>query len=290
MHSKGGDAIMNGAYICPKCGEILEQKGKSLVCSQRHTYDIAGSGYVNLLLSQQMNAKLPGDNKLMVNARKNFLSKGYYSILAEKLCETVRKYTPENGLILDAGCGEGYYTVNAAKSVPNAFIMGTDISKTAVMAASKRAKAENAENILFSVSSVFHMPIKSESCDIVTTVFAPYCGEEFIRVLKSGGILIMVIPSERHLWELKEAVYDKPYLNEVKDYSLDGFEIRDNIKVCGKIQLDSKEDIQSLFSMTPYYYKTSREGHKRLDELESLSTRIEFEILIYEKKKPVSLS
>lgn len=275
---------MKFPYICPKCGEELEKNGGSLVCPSRHTYDIARSGYVNLLLPQQMNAKLPGDNKLMVAARKNFLGKGYYGILADKFCEVLKRYTPENGTVLDAGCGEGYYTVNAAKALPGAFISGTDISKTAADAAAKRAKSENADNILFSVSSVFHMPVKSGSCDVVTSLFAPYCGEEFLRVLKPEGVFIMVIPSERHLWELKEAVYDEPYLNEVKNYALDGFTLKENIKVNGEIRLDSKEDIQNLFSMTPYYYKTGEEGHKRLEALEKLTTEIGFEILVYGSK------
>lgn len=275
---------MRFPYICPKCGEKLEKNGGSLVCPSSHTYDIARSGYVNLLLPQQMNAKLPGDNKLMVDARKNFLGKGYYGILADKFCETVKKYASKGCTVLDAGCGEGYYTVSAAKALPDAFISGTDISKTAADAAAKRAKSENAENVFFSVSSVFHMPVKSGSCDVVTSLFAPYCGEEFLRVLKPDGVLIMVIPSERHLWELKEAVYDEPYLNEVKDYALEGFELKENIEVTGEIRLKSKEDIQNLFSMTPYYYKTGEEGHKRLEALEELTTEIGFEILVYGKR------
>ncbi|MGN0552631.1 MAG: methyltransferase domain-containing protein [Oscillospiraceae bacterium] len=270
-------------YICPKCGEPLHRESGSFKCVSNHVYDTARSGYVNLLLVQQMNTKLPGDNKLMVNARKSFLSKGYYDILIDAFSDCVKKYSKDGGTVLDAGCGEGIYTVSAAKKAPKMFFMGTDISKTAADAAAKRAKAEGVSNILFSVSSVFHLPVKSGSCDMLTTLFAPWCGEEFLRVLKPDGTLIMVIPGERHLWQLKAAIYDDPYLNEPKDTEPDGFSLLEKIPIKSKIMLDNNTDIQNLFSMTPYYYKTSEEGHRKVEALEKLETEIEFEILIYKK-------
>lgn len=272
------------SHICPKCGERLFHRDMSLYCKNNHVYDISRSGYVNLLLAQQMNTKLPGDNKLMVNARKSFLSKGYYDVLIESFTECVKKYAKNGSLILDAGCGEGIYTVSAARKVPKAFFMGTDISKTAADAAAKRAKAENVSNVLFSVSSVFHLPVESGSCDMVTTLFAPWCGEEFQRVLKKDGILIMVIPDERHLWQLKEAIYDEPYLNEPSQEIPNGFSLLERLTVHSEITLDNNEDIQNLFSMTPYYYKTGEEGHKRVQALQNLTTEIGFEIIIYCKE------
>ena len=105
---KRKDIDMNG-FICPVCGKSLEIKEKSYVCENRHSFDISSKGYVNLLLSGQMNAKLPGDNKMMVNARTEFLSKGYYSHLAQAVCDAVCVHF-HGGVLLDAGCGEGYYT------------------------------------------------------------------------------------------------------------------------------------------------------------------------------------
>lgn len=273
---------MSNGFICPKCGEILAKNGNSLKCPKNHCYDLAASGYVNLLLSDMMNSKLPGDNKLMVNARRSFLSKGYYKPLADAFAETVRKYVENDCTVLDAGCGEGYYTGIIAERLASygksADIFGIDISKNAVNAAAKRYKG-----ISFATASIFHLPFGDGSCDILATLFAPYCGEEFLRVLKKGGIMVMAIPGERHLWGLKKAVYDKPYLNEVKDYTLDGFEFVGTEKLDYAISLDNSEDIRSLFSMTPYYYKTSEEGHKRLEALVSLDTEVSFEILTYRK-------
>ena len=94
---------------------------------------------------------------------------------------------------------------------------------------------------------------------------------------------IMVIPLENHLWELKCAAYDTPYKNEVSDTYLDGFDFTDRIDVKYKFDLNSGEDISSLFKMTPYYYKTGVKEQKRVEELEKLSVSAEFGILVYRK-------
>ncbi len=270
-------------YICPVCKNSLELQNRSLKCENNHTYDLAKSGYVNLLLSSQMNSKLPGDNKMMVNSRRDFLDKGYYSVLMKALCNTMLKNAHNGDVILDCGCGEGYYTDNikctlSENSIDTNFY-GIDISKIAADAAAKRNK-----DIFYAAASVFHIPLADNSCDIMMSVFAPYSHDEFTRILKNNGIMILVIPSERHLYELKAAVYDKPYLNEVKEYAIDGFELLDCEKIKDTINLSSNEDIKNLFTMTPYYYKTSADDQAKLDALETLDTEISFEILTYKKK------
>lgn len=268
------------ALICPKCGEELSKTERTYTCPNRHSYDEAASGYVNLLLCEQMNTKLPGDNKLMVNSRRDFLNKGYYEPLALKLCEAAKKYTSDGGTLLDAGCGEGYYTHFMARNLdPKIKIMGTDISKTAVNAAAKRFKGD----ALLFVSSIFHLPVKDGCADTLTTLFAPFCREEYSRVLKKGGVMIMVIPSKRHLFGLKEAIYDEPYENEVKDFDIDGFSLVEHIPVRETITLSSGDDIAALFMMTPYYYKTGRKEQERLAALTELTTEIGFEVLCYRK-------
>ena len=279
--------MKSNIYLCPKCSEELADNGKSMACGNGHSYDIAASGYVNLLLSGQKNAKLPGDNALMVNARKNFLDRGYYADLRERLAETVCRYF-SGGALFDAGCGEGYYTIYAAEKLKSGgedfCICGADISKTAVNCAAKRFKGFG-DNVRLSVASVFHLPVKSSSCAMLTTLFAPYCAEEYSRVLEKNGIMIVVIPSERHLFGLKKAVYDKPYLNEVKPFELDYFELAEHIHLDNEITLSCGEDIKNLFTMTPYYYKTGVKEQERLSILETLTTETAFDILVYRKKE-----
>ena len=133
------------------------------------------------------------------------------------------------------------------------------------------------------MASVFHLPVLDGACDAVVSIFAPYCGEEFLRVLKPGGVFVMAIPAAKHLWELKTAVYDQPYENEVKDYALDGFRFLEKREAKREIHLDSAEEIRSLFGMTPYAYRTGAKERERLQALNSLDVRAEFEVLVYQK-------
>ena len=114
-------------------------------------------------------------------------------------------------------------------------------------------------------------------------LFAPYDGKEFSRVLKTGGLLVRAFPAERHLWELKCAVYDTPYENEIDTMELDGFESVSKKCITFPLSLTKNEEIDALFKMTPYYYKTSREGQARLATLENLQTHAEFYLVIYKK-------
>lgn len=267
-------------FCCPVCGEKLEISGRSHVCRKGHCFDISKSGYVNLLLSKHQGKTIHGDNKLMLRGRRNFLEKGYYAPLCDKICEAVLKYAEKGAVLLDAGCGEGYYTANVAaaldeRNIP-AEMYGIDISKDAVELAAKRKTG-----VKFAAASVFHIPVISGGCDILLTMFAPYCGEEYLRVLKKGGTMIMAIPSREHLWELKQAVYDTPYKNEVKPYGLDGFEFLGSERVTFRMIMNSADDIRSLFAMTPYSYRTGQRDRERLMALEALETTADFEVLTY---------
>lgn len=279
---------MKTNLICPVCKKELTaaENQNSLLCENKHCFDFAKSGYINLLLSNKMNSKIPGDNKLMVTKRSDFLSKGYYSTLLKAVCEQVAIEAEQlnPALLADVGCGEGYYTGGIHDSLRllgyKTRIVGIDISKFAAELASKRARRMS-QYITYAVASAFDLPFADNSCDILTELFAPYNGTEFHRVLKPDGRMILVIPAKKHLIEFKSAIYDKPYENEVKPYELDGFKLIRSEYVSDRIVLGSNEDIQNLFTMTPYYYKTSASDAKKLNEIEQLETAIDFEILVY---------
>ncbi len=261
-------------FICPICKETLTGE-RSLKCSNGHCFDRAKSGYINLLSGKGGNH---GDPKEMVLARKSFLDKGYYKPLCEIIAKTAAEITPSDGVLLDCGCGECYYTDKIAKLLPEAHVMGIDVSKDAVNYGCKRNKALD-----LAVASVYAVPMADSFVDTAVSVFAPCATEEFLRVLKPEGHLIMAIGAENHLWSLKKAVYDTPYKNEISDYSMDGFEFIGKKELKYSIELSNAEDIKNLFSMTPYYHKTSQSDIAKLDKLTSLTTEIEFEVLIYKK-------
>jgi 23S rRNA (guanine745-N1)-methyltransferase len=268
-------------FICPVCGKALELRDRSYICPEAHCFDVSKSGYVNLLMSQKSGNH--GDDKLMVKARRDFLEKGYYDALRDKITETVKKYASDGSVILDAGCGECYYTSHFCDCLAQAGIssevLAVDISKNALAAAKSRSK-----EIKKAVASIFHLPVADSSCDIIVNVFAPFCREEFLRVLKPDGIYIQIIPLEEHLWELKNIVYEKPYKNEVGAYVIEGFELAKASELRRKVILKETADIRNLFMMTPYYYRTSEKDFQKLLTVSSLKVSTEFAVLAFRKK------
>lgn len=257
--------------ICPVCGAKTFDLGSSIRCFSGHSFDKAKEGYVNLLL-KNASGKRHGDDRLMVEARKRFLDKGYYL----PLCEKISDILGSGNIVLDSGCGEGYYTSYFAQ---NNTLLGIDISKDAVKSAAKRCK-----NATFAVASTAQLPVADNSLDAVVNIFAPDSPTEFLRVLKSGGRLITAGPLENHLFELKQAVYDKPYKNPPLETEKSGFEIKSTNEVKYKIMLETNEDIEALFKMTPYYYKTSATDQEKLKALTKLTVSLEFVVTEYVKK------
>ena len=242
----------------------------SLKCFGSHSFDKAKEGYVNLLL-KNASGKRHGDDKLMVAARKSFLDKGYYAPLREKIGDVLGS----GNITLDSGCGEGYYTSYFAE---NNTLFGIDISKDAVKAAAKRNKKAT-----FAVASIAQIPLADASVDAVLNIFAPDSPKEFLRILKNGGRLITAQPLENHLLELKQAIYENPYKNPPLGLQKEGFEIKSANEVKYKITLESSEDIDALFKMTPYYYKTSAADQQKLEKLNSLTVSLEFVVTEYLK-------
>ena len=270
-------------FICPVCKESLADCTSLYKCANNHCFDKSKFGYVNLLQSQKSSAKRHGDDRLMIRARRDFLDKGYYGFLRDELCVISLKYLNNADFIADAGCGECYYSSKIYEELKNngsdAVFFGIDISKDALEFAFKRKCG-----FPTAVASVFSLPFADNSLDAVFNVFAPEADGEFYRVLKGGGFFIEVIPLENHLFELKKEIYDNPYLNEVPEALLQGFELAEEIKIRKEIALDNNEDIQNLFKMTPYYYKTGIEDQKKIDSLQSLNVQAEFGIRIYRKE------
>lgn len=265
-------------FMCPVCKCELHSDGKTYTCENNHSFDVSKDGYVNLLMSQQSSAKRHGDDKLMVRSRRDFLNKGYYKSLCDALCECIKLTVKNDGVIIDVGCGEGYYT-DAVRNSFGGKIFGIDISKDALRYASKSMK--NAE---FAVASAFSLPFKDESADCLINIFAPSAYDDFYRVLKNDGCLIKAVPLENHLWELKCALYDEPYKNKPEKRNEELFELVSFKEIKYQIEITDKEDISNLFRMTPYYYKTGKAEAERLLQLEELTTTVHFGLEIYKKR------
>ena len=156
---------------------------------------------------------------------------------------------------------------------------GVDISKFALRRAAKRLKEGE-----FAVASVYHLPLPDQSAHLLVNVFSPLAVEEFARVLRPGGHFLYAVPAPRHLWEMKEILYENPYENPVKREDYPGFDWVGAEQVRYGLHLDRPEDIMALFRMTPYAWKTPREGIERLSSLSQIDTQIGFDIHLYRRE------
>ncbi len=263
---------------CPVCGAFLKEEERLYRCPAGHAYDKARQGYVNLLQSQRSASRNHGDDREMVTARREFLERGYYSPLRELLTEKVSAYVAEKGVIADAGCGEGWYTEGVARRLPDATVIGFDISKEALKWAAKREGLDH-----LAVASCYRMPLADDSVDALLNFFSPLAAEEYARVLKPGGYLFRAVPGIHHLWELKSAVYDTQKPNQPEPETLPGLTLLERCPIQNEITLQSNEELQALFMMTPYYYRTSPGDKAKLAQYPTFTTRTEFTLLIYKK-------
>ncbi len=268
---------------CPVCGGALMPLGTSLRCPQGHSYDMAKEGYVNLLAIQKRHAADPGDGKAMVRARRAFLQAGYYAPFQKALAELCLEYAPECGEthLLDAGCGEGsydrvVYDAFAAQGRP-CVLAGFDLSKDAI-----RLAAKLLPEAAFAVGGSFSAPVRDGWADVLLNIFSPFAEQEFCRVLRSGGVLLYAVPTARHLYGLKEVLYDEPYENAEQQTEYSGFTLIGERTVTDTITVEG-DQIRNLFAMTPYFWKTPHVGALRLAAKQSLTTEIGFRFLAYRR-------
>lgn len=277
------DASILRRLVCPKCGADIElgNEEKSLICKatagKRHCFDISADGYVNFALSNEGS----GDSKEAVRARTAFLDSGAYEKVSDELTALVLKHAPTGSLLVDAGCGEGYYSTRIAEQgVP---VFGVDISKNAIAHAARRAKRVALKNAFFAVASVFEIPVTDESVGAVVNVFAPCAEMEYSRVLQKDGALIVAHAGAEHLMGLKRAIYDNVYENDVRADLPDGLELVEEKRLKYDISLTSNALIEALFSMTPYYWRTSQGDKAKLALLDRLDTEIDIIFSVYRK-------
>ena len=251
--------------ICPICREKLILEGRTFRCANNHCFDLAKQGYVNLSRKQ----KVSGDNKEMVQARTTFLEKDYYDFMRQKVAQILLEKGTKS--LLDIGCGQGYYT--SCFKVKEKF--GIDLSKDAIAYA-----ARHDSSCQYIVGSIYNLPFEDEVMDAVTSIFTPIPEKEVLRVLKKNGIFIVVSPGPKHCWQLKEQLYKDVYENPVANTVMNGFVLLDQFEI-----LDTKcvDDVWSLFEMTPYRFKSPKEGMDRVAGLEMLNVTFDFVISIWGK-------
>ncbi|MBQ7313310.1 MAG: methyltransferase domain-containing protein [Clostridia bacterium] len=268
---------------CPLCGGLFTRYNKSLRCDSGHSFDVAKAGYVNLLPPGKEKNARTGDERDMVKAREEFLSAGHYAAISDALADAAAQYAPrESYTVCDMGCGEGYHTCRFAARLAErtgapVTAVGFDASKYAAERACKRAVREGLmpkdgigaafdgnASAYFMPGNIFRLPLADHSVNLALSMFAPVAGDEAKRVLTEDGLLIVVSSGKEHLLEMRQRIYDDVRLSDELPAVPDGF--REIARVNGKYQtaIQSTEALMSLFTMTPFYYKTTEAGRERL--------------------------
>ncbi|WP_148277375.1 putative RNA methyltransferase [Brumicola pallidula] len=316
--------LTNEAFIimwqCPLCKLPLQTHQtdapdrplKTWLCKNNHSFDKAKQGYVNLLPVQNKRSKMPGDDVEMVAARTSFFAEKPYAPLVKRLSEVIRSIVMHNNAsscvprnvvdtsgntfnIYDSGCGEGYYLgelsallldsnlgadLGVKKDTTTFFTFaGHDISKAAVIAAAKRNK-----HTQLVVASTINIPVLDSSQDIIIQVFAPACAGEYARILHSNGVVITVDPAPKHLFELKEIVYENPELHEKHSAVLTGFEIIQQHHLGFSVSLRSVKARLALLQMTPFYWKTN-DTQRALIRTKLMQVTADFVITVWQQSK-----
>ncbi|MDN3609569.1 23S rRNA (guanine(745)-N(1))-methyltransferase [Vibrio ostreicida] len=270
------------SYTCPLCDLSLSLNERTYRCDNAHTFDLAKEGYVNLMPVQHKRSIDPGDNKEMMQARRRFLEKDYYHPLKYKVAEVCKAYLKNTShQLLDIGCGEGYYTnevaTHLAQQHPDSSTYGLDISKIAIRYAAKRYA-----NCLFSVASSHRLPFADSGLDAVLRIYAPCKAEELCRVLKPNGVVITVSPASRHLYQLREHIYDDVRLHSESAEQLSGFELVEQLKLSYSMTLHNGDGLD-LLQMTPFAWKATDTLRKTLASSDPFTCDADFLIRAYRK-------
>ena len=185
---------------CPVCRGPLSSADRALRCPEGHSFDISRQGYLDLTAGRQAHT---GDTAEMVAARDALLSAGHFDALAQAVTESVHSATGSSGegAIVEVGSGTAHYLKASIRQIANVGI-AIDTSKPALRRAAKAHDRIGAVR-----ADIWRgLPLADHAAAVILDVFAPRSGEEFARVLRPDGVLIVATPADGHLAELVDAL------------------------------------------------------------------------------------
>ena len=262
------------AFACPVCQENLTLVESSLKCNNRHSFDLAKFGYVNLAPQIKQSANYDKEN---FQNRQQILEASFYQAILEVVSDLLSN-SKNAKTILDIGCGEGFYSRKLQESHPDKTFYAFDISKDSVQIA---AKSEPNWAVNWFVGDLSRLPLQDASMDILLDLFSPANYGEFRRVLSKDGILIKVIPTKNHLKEIRQKVQDqltnKDYSNQdIKNHFQNNLTILSS-KTASLTKPITAEQLQALLSMTPLLFHIDQ---SKIDWSQLTEITIEAEILV----------
>jgi 23S rRNA (guanine745-N1)-methyltransferase len=184
------------------CRKALKREERRMVCPRGHSFDVARSGYINLLQPQERRSKQPGDTAAAVAARRRLHDRGVTEPLLRAIAEALA--ASRNDVVLDAGCGDGFYLGSLAREA-GFDAHGVDISIPAVEAAARRYPG--CEWIVANADRF--VPYADRSFSVVLSITARMNAGEFRRVLRDSGRLLVALAAPDDLIELRGTGRDR---------------------------------------------------------------------------------
>lgn len=279
---------------CPLDGLALAKTAHGLSCASGHSFDVASSGYASLLPVQLKASKEPGDSKAMVQARRRVMDAGVFRTLAKTVTgetsnclKTTADATAKKQLtILDAGCGEGFYTdrihsdTHKALAGVSVHTLGIDISKWAIQSAAKRYP-----DIAWAVGNNRALPITVGSADVITSVFGFETWSPWSEQQTPGQYVVTVDAGVDHLIELRELIYDDVTTHDVpenQDAVAAGYREIQRIPLSYRHEIEDAPLLKDIIDMTPHRFR-SRSADAPLKISAPMSVTIAAVLRVYQR-------
>ena len=293
--SRDGPPLHGLPLACPIDGTALSLVGRTLVCERRHAYDLSRHGHVNLLPVQFKPSGAPGDSAAMVASRRRVLDAALFDPLAEALLEHVvdsavsAVSAADEGapLLVDAGCGEGFYThrmaerLAAQESTRAVRVLGSDISAPAVSAAAKRHR-----DLAWCVANNTRLPIVRGRAGVIVSLFGFETWGPWSALQSNGQRVVVVDAAPRHLIELRERVYERVRVHGAPPDAAAGeagYERVDERRITFVNTAVPHERLADVLAMTPHAHRVGERGRRALAELASLDLTIDALLRVYRR-------
>jgi 23S rRNA (guanine745-N1)-methyltransferase len=248
------------------CRQPLERDGQRIVCTNGHSFDVARSGYINLLQPQDRRSSEPGDSREAVAARRRWLEAGHEPVVIE----AVRGMSPA----LDVGCGEGSHlsALNPEEG------HGVDLSAHAIDLAARRYPAHhwivaNADRFL---------PYADRSFALVTSITSRLNPDEFRRVVRDDGQLLVALTAPDDLRELRTILHGQATERDRVQRTIDMFvplfaDVKHE-RVTSRVTL-TRADIDNVLASS--YRGARKREHDKLEGLDTLDVTLSRDILLF---------
>jgi len=185
-----------------ECGLVLERRERTFVCARGHSYDIARSGYVSVLQPQDRRSTSAGDSGAATDARARLLASGVGTTILNRFVEQAASLElgPEPAVV-DLGSGSGDVLGALARQRPIVGV-GIDLSK----AAAERAARRFPDVTWLVANADRQIPILQSSVALALSFHGRRLPDECRRVLVPGGFLLIAVPGDDDLVELRTRV------------------------------------------------------------------------------------